>query len=68
MSKTYTQGNEIIANVSKRTNAPDWLVKKSIGICKCMAHAVKTRMPIYIVKMYADESERIAKEYEKYVC
>jgi hypothetical protein len=60
--------NKDIGSVSKRANVPDWLINKSIGICKCMDHAIKTRMPLHIVKMYADESDRIAKEYDKYVC
>lgn len=47
-------------------NAPETLIKKSIGICKCMEHAVKARLPLYILKMYAEESKRIEKEYNKY--
>lgn len=47
-------------------NAPETLIKKSIGICKCMEHVVKARLPLYILKMYAEESKRIEKEYNKY--
>ena len=35
------------------------IIKESIGICKCITDAVKSNTSTRIIKMYAEESERI---------
>jgi len=44
------------------------LIKRSIGISQCITEAVKNRLPTRIIKMYAEESERISKEFNRHFC
>ena len=45
---------------------PQELIKRSIGISRCITEAVKNRLPTRIIRMYVEESERISKEFNRY--
>ena len=45
---------------------PQELIKRSIGISRCITEAVKNRLPTWIIRMYVEESERISKEFNRY--
>jgi len=45
---------------------PQELINRSIGISQCITEAVKNRLPTRIIRMYAEESERINAEFKHY--
>ncbi len=45
---------------------PQELINRSIGISKCITEAVKNRLPARIIRMYAEESNRIDAEFRHY--
>lgn len=49
-----------------KLNTPQELINRSIGITKCITEAVKNKLPTRIIKMYAEESERINTEFKQY--
>ena len=56
-----------IVAVSSRT-IPQSLIKRAIGICECMKAAREARAGVRIMRMYAEESDRITAEFRKYGC
>ena len=66
-TKLDAQDNSIKPTVS-RSAVPQELIKRSIGISQCITEAVKNRLPTRIIRMYAEESERISKEFNRHFC
>ena len=56
-----------IGAVSSRT-IPQSLIKRAIGICECMKAAQESRAGLRVMRMYAEESDRITAELRKYGC
>jgi hypothetical protein len=47
---------------------PQSLIKRAIGICECMKAAREARVGVRVMRMYAEESDRITAEFRKYGC
>jgi hypothetical protein len=49
-----------------RSAIPQDLIRQAIGISKCITEAVNNRLPTRIIRMYAEESERINAKCQKH--